>query len=69
MRKLLVVPGFQGTESSSRCLYASKAAFAGFGANHEDEICYFNLTIHPPRPPYRGRLLVLVDTAIDALLT
>jgi hypothetical protein len=40
------------TESSSRFLYAPKAAYVRFGANDEDEVGFFDLTLHPTRPPF-----------------
>jgi hypothetical protein len=56
------------TESSSGFLHAPKAAFVCFGANDEDEVGFLDLTLHPTRPAFRGRLFVLVDVAVDAFL-
>ena len=42
-------------------------AQVGLGAGHQNEIRLFNLPVAPQRPSLGGRLLVLIDAAINPL--
>ena len=46
---------------------APEPAQVGFGAGDEHEIGLLHLLFTPSRPAFFGRLLVLIDGAIDAL--
>ena len=38
-------------------------------ADHQDEIRFPNLFLHPPRPAFNRRKEILIDSAIDTFLS